>query len=81
MTLALEQEVLRGPLGVSADGIQVTDESPSTMPESRSDLQSSPRLRGGRAIVVFAFLGEVTISCCTVIMLRVGNQGTLAIRI
>lgn len=46
------------------------------------DLKSFPRLHGGRAVVgIFAFLGEVTVSCCTVIVLRVGYQGALEIRI
>ena len=46
------------------------------------DLKSSPGLHRGRSVVGrFAFLREATISCCMVIMSRVGNQGMLAIRI
>lgn len=43
------------------------------------DLKSSPRFQVEKS-GVFAFLEEVTVSCCMV-MLRVGNQGTLEIRI
>lgn len=35
----------------------------------------------GELLLVFAFLGEVTVSCCMAIMLRVANQGMLEIRI
>lgn len=66
---------------MSADGVQVTEVCSSHVAESSSDLKSLPGPCEGRAVAVFAFLGEVTISCCTVIMLRVGNQGMLAIRI
>ena len=41
------------------------------------DLQRSPGFHKGRAAVGgFAFLGEATISCCMVIMSKVGNQST-----
>lgn len=36
---------------------------------------------GGELFGVFAFLGEVTVPCSVVVVLRVGNQGTSAIRI
>lgn len=52
------------------------------------DLRSSPgpyRSGGvggwGAVVSVCAFLGEVTISCCMAIMLRVVNQGMLERRI
>lgn len=52
------------------------------------DLRSSPGHHGsggvgdwGAVVSVFAFLGEVTVSCCMAIMLRVANQGMLEIRI
>ena len=80
--LLLSKEVLRRPLGVSAARIQVTDVRSSNMAASSSNLKSSPGLHEGRAVVVvFAFLREGTIFCCMVIMLRVENPGTLAIRI
>ena len=46
-------------------------------------LESSHELHGGRAVGVFAFLGEVTVSCSVVISyrVRVGNQGMLEIKI
>lgn len=75
-------EVLCVPLGVSAARVQVADVCSSSVAARSSHSKSSPGHHEGRAfVVIFAFLGEVTIFRCTVIVLRIGNQGTLAIRI
>lgn len=70
---------LQGPVGVSADGIRVIDVYYSTVAQTSTGFEKDSA--GGELFGVFAFLGEVTVPCSMVVMSRVGNQGTLEIRI